>query len=154
MLIHVGRIGRGKVAWLDDGLREDGESRTARSAGSARTAGSARRPGVYAGRKRVGVSERQGARRPDRGSPRLLDLLRSQLRMRHRSSSTERSYVGWVKRFVYFHELKHPRDMGKAEIEAFLNHLAVDLGVAASTQNQALNALVFLYRHVLGTEVG
>jgi integron integrase len=59
-----------------------------------------------------------------------------------------------VKRFIFFHDVRHPAEMGRAEIEAFLNHLASDRGVAASTQNQALNALVFLYRHVLGREVG
>lgn len=96
---------------------------------------------------------------PDRvqvhGRPtKLLDRLRRELRIRHRSLSTERSYVGWVKRFIFFHELRHPQEMGKEEIEKFLNHLASDLGVAASTQNQALNALVFLYRWVLKREVG
>ncbi len=74
--------------------------------------------------------------------------------MRHRSLSTERSYVGWVKRFIFFHEVRHPQEMGKEEVEAFLNHLAMDLGVAASTQNQALNALVFLYRFVIDKEIG
>jgi integron integrase len=59
-----------------------------------------------------------------------------------------------VKRFIFFHEVRHPREMGKEEIEAFLNHLAMDLGVAASTQNQALNALVFLYRYVIKSEIG
>ena len=89
-----------------------------------------------------------------RGKPRLLEELRGQLRMRHRSLSTERSYVGWVKRFIFFHEVRHPREMGKEEVEAFLNHLAMELGVAASTQNQALNALVFLYRFVIDKEIG
>lgn len=88
------------------------------------------------------------------GKPRLLDQLRGQLRMRHRSLSTERSYVGWVKRFIFFHEVRHPQEMGKEEVEAFLNYLATDLGVAASTQNQALNALVFLYRFVIDKEIG
>jgi integron integrase len=74
--------------------------------------------------------------------------------MRHRSLSTERSYVGWVKRFIFFHDVRHPQEMGKEEVEAFLNHLAMDLGVAASTQNQALNALVFLYRYVIDKEIG
>jgi integron integrase len=74
--------------------------------------------------------------------------------MRHRSLSTERSYVGWVKRFIFFHEVRHPWEMGKEEVGAFLNHLAVELGVAASTQNQALNALVFLYRFVIDKEIG
>jgi len=95
----------------------------------------------------------QGDERTGRG-PRLLDLLRGALRVRHRSLSTERAYVGWVKRFIFFHEVRHPREMGKSEIEAFLNHLATDLGVAASTQNQALNALVFLYRYVIKQEIG
>jgi len=62
--------------------------------------------------------------------------------------------VGWVKRFILFHEVRHPREMGKQEIEAFLNHLAMELGVAANTQNQALNALVFFYRFVLQREIG
>lgn len=74
--------------------------------------------------------------------------------MRHRSLATERSYLGWVKRFILFHEVRHPREMGRVEVEAFLNHLAVALGVAASTQNQALNALVFLYRYVIEKEIG
>lgn len=62
--------------------------------------------------------------------------------------------MGWVKRFIFFHEVRHPQEMGKEEVEAFLNHLAMDLGVAASTQNQALNALVFLYRFVIEKEIG
>ncbi len=89
----------------------------------------------------------------DGQKPKLLVRLRRELRIRHRSISTERSYVGWVKRFIHFHELRHPEEMGQEEIEKFLNHLASDLGVAASTQNQALNALVFLYRWVLKREV-
>lgn len=89
-----------------------------------------------------------------RRQPRLLDRLRRELRVRHRSLSTERSYVGWVKRFIFFHEVRHPQEMGREEIEGFLNYLASDLGVAASTQNQALNALVFLYRWVLEKEIG
>lgn len=95
---------------------------------------------------------RPGSRQPHR--PRLLDRLRSQLRTRHYSLRTEQAYVGWVKRFIFFHDVRHPGEKGREEIEAFLNHLASERGVAASTQNQALNALVFLYRHVLGREVG
>ena len=79
----------------------------------------------------------------------LLDQVRATLRRKHYSLSTERSYLGWIRRFVRFHQLKHPRQMGKEEIEAFLNHLAIDVNVAASTQNQALNAIVFLYKVVL-----
>lgn len=101
---------------------------------------------------RAGSGAREGGE--GRQEPRLLDQLRGQLRVRHRSLSTERSYLGWVKRFILFHGVRHPREMGKAEIEAFLNHLATDLGVAASTQNQALNALVFLYRFVLDRPIG
>ncbi|MAG33304.1 MAG: integrase [Deltaproteobacteria bacterium] len=89
-----------------------------------------------------------------RRPPKLLDRLREQLRLRHRSKSTERSYVGWVRRFILFHGKRHPAEMGKAEIEAFLNHLASDRGVAASTQNQALNAILFLYRYVIGQQLG
>ena len=107
---------------------------------------------------RVGIGPgpgggRDGGRNGGR-EPKLLDRLRGELRIRHRSLSTERSYVGWVKRFIFFHEIRHPQEMGKEEIEAFLNHLASELGVAASTQNQALNALVFLYRWVLRKEIG
>ena len=81
----------------------------------------------------------------------LLDQVRATLRRKHYSLSTERSYIEWIRRFIRFHQLKHPRQMGKEEIEAFLNHLAIDKNVAASTQNQALNAIVFLYKVVLET---
>jgi integron integrase len=86
-------------------------------------------------------------------APRLLDRLRHAVRIRHFSPRTEESYVYWTKNFVRSHGLRHPRELGAAEIEAFLSHLATERNVAASTQNQALNALVFLYRHVLGHEV-
>ncbi len=92
----------------------------------------------------------EGAR-PRKG---LLSALRQELRVRHRSLATEQAYVAWVRRFVTFHDGRHPREMGRAEIEAFLNHLAVEQQVAASTQNQALNALQFLYRYVLGASMG
>jgi integron integrase len=85
--------------------------------------------------------------------PRLLDQLRVALRVRHRSRRTEDAYVDWVKRFVLFHGKRHPSGLGPEAVTAFLNHLAVDAEVTASTQNQALNALVFLYRHVLGRNV-
>jgi len=84
----------------------------------------------------------------------LLEELRQQLRLRHRSPSTERSYVGWVRRFVLFHGKRHPSELGSEEIEAFLGELATTKSVAASTQNQALNAIVFLYRYVVGRPVG
>ncbi|MEZ4279990.1 MAG: integron integrase [Myxococcota bacterium] len=97
-----------------------------------------------------------GPRSPLRGEhpPRVLDALRDQLRLRHRSLSTERSYVGWVRRFILFHGKRHPAEMGRAEVEAFLTDLATGREVAASTQNQALNAILFFYRHVIGRELG
>lgn len=88
------------------------------------------------------------------GSPRLLDQVRSAIRRRHYSRRTERSYVGWIRRFVIFNGRKHPGEMGATEIEAFLSELAVDRKVSASTQNQALAAILFLYREVLDVEVG
>jgi integron integrase len=81
--------------------------------------------------------------------PRLLDRVRSEVRTRHYSRRTEEAYVGWTKRFVLFHHKRHPAAMGRDEVNAFLSHLAVDANVSASTQAQALSALVFLYRHVL-----
>lgn len=86
--------------------------------------------------------------------PRLLDLMRDELRSRHYSARTERAYCLWVKRFVQFHSLRHPADMGAREINAFLTHLAVDQQVSASTQNQALSGLLFLYRYVYGFDIG
>ena len=86
--------------------------------------------------------------------PRLMDRLRDALRSRHYSRSTEQSYCHWVKRFIFFHNVLHPADMAEPEINAFLTHLAVKEKVSASTQNQALSALLFLYRHVLGRAVG
>jgi integron integrase len=83
----------------------------------------------------------------------LLDQLREALRLRHCSPRTEEAYVHWVKRFIFFHGKRHPATMGGPEITAFLNHLASEVGVAAATQNQALNAVVFLYRRVLSGEV-
>ncbi len=86
-------------------------------------------------------------------APRLLDRVRSRLRLLHRSPRTEQAYVDWIRRFILFHEKRHPDEMGSEEVVAFLTSLAVARGVAASTQNQALNALVFLYREVLGREL-
>lgn len=82
-------------------------------------------------------------------STRLLDQLRELIRYRHYSLRTEESYVHWVRFFVHWAGLKHPRNMGQAEVEAFLNMLANERKVSASTQNQALSALLFLYRDVL-----
>ena len=86
--------------------------------------------------------------------PRLLDQLRHALRVRHYSPRTEECYVQWATRFILFHGKRHPREMGAPEITTFLTDLAVNGHVAAATQNQALNALVFLYTQVLGLEVG
>jgi integron integrase len=87
------------------------------------------------------------------GKPRLLDQLREQIRVRHYSIRTEDVYVKWVRDYVRFHGLRHPAEMGAAEVEQFLSHLAVRRQVSASTQNQALSALLFLYKHVLRIEL-
>ncbi|KGF71853.1 integrase [Neosynechococcus sphagnicola sy1] len=79
----------------------------------------------------------------------LLDQVRDALRVKHYAYRTEVSYVQWIRRFILFHDMRHPKDMAAAEVEAFLTHLAVEENVAASTQNQALSALLFLYRFVL-----
>ena len=85
--------------------------------------------------------------------PRLLDRVRSALRARHYSRRTEQAYVAWIRRYILFHGKRHPADMAVLEITRFLTSLAVDGKVAASTQNQALSALLFLYREVLAVEV-
>ena len=85
--------------------------------------------------------------------PRLLDELRSQLRVRNYAYRTEQVYVDWARRFILFHGKRHPRDMGATEVSAFLSHLAVQRGVSASTQNQAKSAILFLYEHVLGIDL-
>ena len=74
--------------------------------------------------------------------------------MKHYAYRTEKSYVYWTRRFIYFHHKKHPRTMGTSEVRAFLSHLAQQERVSASTQNQALNALVFLYKQVIQKELG
>ena len=79
----------------------------------------------------------------------LLDQVRDAIRLRHLSLRTEEAYLGWIRRFILFHHKRHPKDMGAEEVQAFLCHLAVHAQVAASTQNVALNALLFLYRYVL-----
>jgi site-specific recombinase XerD len=86
--------------------------------------------------------------------PKLLDRLRAALRLRHYSLRTEDAYVQWVRRFILFHGKRHPREMGAAQINQFLTHLAVEGHVSASTQNQALAALLFLYQQVLEVEPG
>ena len=81
--------------------------------------------------------------------PKLLVQLSGIMRLKHYSLKTEKSYVHWGHRFILFHKKRHPQEMGAPEVQAFLNYLAVDQHVSASTQNQALNALVFLYKHVI-----
>lgn len=83
-------------------------------------------------------------------SPKLLEQFRDRLRLLHYSIRTEQQYVQWVRRFILFHDKRHPGEMGAPEVEAFLTDLAVEGNVAAATQNQALSALLFLYREVLG----
>lgn len=87
-------------------------------------------------------------------TPKLIDRVRQAIRLRHYSRRTEDSYASWVRRFILFHRKRHPADMGGAEVTAFLTSLATRERVSASTQNQALSALLFLYRDVLGTDLG
>ena len=82
-------------------------------------------------------------------APRLLDQVRDSIRRRHYSPRTEETYVHWIKQFIYFHGKRHPMQMGEAEVTAFLNHLAREREVAASTQNQAFSAILFLYKQAL-----
>ncbi len=77
--------------------------------------------------------------------PKLLDHVRTIVRLRHLSPRTEEAYLYWIKKFIFFHHKRHPLEMGEMEIRSFLSYLAEEAHVAASTQNQALNALVFLY---------
>lgn len=86
---------------------------------------------------------------PGANAPKLLDQVRDRIRVKHYSIRTETQYIQWIRRFILFHGKRHPRDMGASEVEAFLTHLAVEGNVAAATQNQALSALLFLYREVL-----
>jgi len=81
--------------------------------------------------------------------PKLLDQVRDKLRVKHYAIRTEQSYVDWIKRYIYFHDKTHPKDLGAQDVEAFLTHLAVAGKVSASTQNQAKSAILFLYREVL-----
>ena len=87
-------------------------------------------------------------------APKLIDQLNEALRSRHTRRRTEQAYCHWVRRFIFFHNVRHPAEMAEPEINAFLTHPAVKEKVSASTQNQALSALLFLYRHVIGRKVG
>jgi len=89
----------------------------------------------------------------ERPRPRLLDEVHEAIRRRYFSRRTEEAYVHWIKRFIFYSGRRHPATLGEAEVTAFLNHLAVERKVAASTQNQVLSALLFLYKEVLGREL-
>ena len=86
--------------------------------------------------------------------PRLLTRVRESIRLRHMSPKTEKAYVHWIRRFILFHHKRHPNKMAEEEVTAFLTHLATERRVSASTQNQALSALLFLYREVLARDLG
>jgi integron integrase len=90
---------------------------------------------------------------PQSGKPKLLDQVRQLLRLRHYSLRTEEAYLGWMRRYILFHGKRHPRELDEKDISAFLSSLALQGKVAASTQNQALSALLFLYKEVLGREL-
>ena len=85
--------------------------------------------------------------------PRLMDLVRASLRVAHYALSTERTYCHWIKRYILFHNKRHPVEMDAAEVQAFLSHLATAERVSASTQNQAMHAVLYLYKQVLGIEL-
>jgi integrase len=90
---------------------------------------------------------------PASGPPRLLDRVRQAIQTRHYSRRTEEAYVFWIRRFLSFHGMRHPNEMGSAEVASFLSHLAIRRRVSASTQNQAFSAILFLYRNVLEREL-
>jgi len=87
-------------------------------------------------------------------APRLLDRVRQAIRTRHLSRNTEQAYISWNKRFIFFHNKRHPQEMGEQEIGQFLSSLACDSHLSASTQNQGLNGILFLYREVLEKKIG
>ncbi len=89
----------------------------------------------------------------DKKPKKLLDQVSDALRLKHYSYRTEQSYLDWIRRYILYHNKAHPKDMGEAEIQVFLTHLATERNVSASTQNQALSALIFLYRNVLHIEL-
>jgi integrase len=89
-----------------------------------------------------------------RGNPKLLDQVRNVIRRKHYSIRTEQTYTDWIRRFILFHGKRHPSEMGESEVTSFLTSLAREGNVAASTQNQALSALLFLYKEVLKQQIG
>lgn len=107
----------------------------------------------WSNRKAAGGSTSSPEAPSSAQSPRLLDLVRTEIRTRHLSPSTEKAYVAWIRRFILFHGKRHPKDMGELEISIFVSYLATRRNVAASTQGQALSALLFLYQNVLRREL-
>src|ERR671918_744966 len=107
-------------------------------------------------RERISTSPQAPTASPllSSAKPKLLDQVRQAIRMRHYSPRTEETYVHWIKRFIFFHNKRHPAEMAEAEIALFLSNLATECHVSASTQNQALNAILFLYHEVLGKDIG
>ena len=91
---------------------------------------------------------------PPPAKPKLMQQVRHAIRQRHYSHRTEEAYTHWIRRYIFFHQVRHPAEMGTEEVNAFLSHLAVTQRVSASTQTQALSALVFLYRRVLAKDIG
>ncbi len=91
---------------------------------------------------------------PPTQKPNLPDLVRAELQVNHYSITTEKAYVGWIKRFILYHNKRHPNEMGKEEIQNFINNLAMNDNVSSSTQNQALQAILFLYKRILKKDVG
>lgn len=87
-------------------------------------------------------------------SPRFLDQLRHHIRSSGLAYRTEQTYIHWVKRFIFFHGKKHPKDLGAAEVETFLNHLSINRNCSPNTQRIALNALVYLYKRFIGLNIG
>jgi len=83
----------------------------------------------------------------------LLDIVRDKIRFKHYSMKTEQSYIGWIKRYIFFHNKRHPKDMRKVEIEQFLTWLAVEQKVSPATQNQAFSAILFLYKEILAMDM-
>jgi site-specific recombinase XerD len=88
---------------------------------------------------------------PNANTPKLLDQVRGKIRLKHYSIRTEQAYTDWIKRYILHFDKQHPKDLGAVQVEQFLTYLAVQGNVAASTQNQAKSALLFLYKEVLGT---
>lgn len=92
-------------------------------------------------------------KRNEAKEPRLLDTVRSKMRLRHMSLFTEKTYILWIKQYTFFHNKRHPKEMSAPEIVQFLSYLAVERKVTAATQNQAFHAILFLYQQVLEVEL-